>query len=136
MTNQPSNEVHDFPRAIGRPATGALLFAGYSRFEQLTQVTEADLIKLHGMGPKALGILKQTLEAKGLSFATNEFSNLAAPAQRALADAGYTRLEQLTQITEAELKPLHGIGPNALKQLRAALEAKGWSFAPENYVAG
>jgi DNA repair protein RadC len=60
-----------------------------------------------------------------------DFSKLAAPAQRALAGAGYSRLEQLTQVKESELKNLHGIGPNALKQLREALEAKGWSFALE-----
>ncbi|HNB51123.1 MAG TPA: hypothetical protein PK530_04240 [Anaerolineales bacterium] len=62
----------------------------------------------------------------------NDFPKLAQPAQRALAAAGYTHLEQLTHIRESELKQLHGIGPNALKQLRAALEAKGWAFAPEN----
>ncbi|MBZ0284313.1 MAG: DNA-binding protein [Anaerolineae bacterium] len=56
---------------------------------------------------------------------------LAKPAQRALAQAGYSRLEQLTQVTEAEIKQLHGIGPNALDQLRRALTAKGLSFADE-----
>ena len=65
------------------------------------------------------------------SLQNTDFPKLAQPAQRALAGAGYSRLEQLTQITETDLKKLHGIGPNALKQLRAALEAKGWSFAPE-----
>ncbi len=56
---------------------------------------------------------------------------LAKPAQRALAAAGIQRLEQLTKISESELKQLHGIGPNALKQLRRALRAKGLSFANE-----
>jgi hypothetical protein len=56
---------------------------------------------------------------------------LAQPARRALAAANLTRLEDLTRITEAELKKLHGIGPNALKQLRQALEAQGLSFAGE-----
>ena len=54
---------------------------------------------------------------------------LAAPAQRALAAAGYSRLEQLTRVSEADLKKLHGIGPNALDQLRRALAAKGLAFA-------
>ena len=54
---------------------------------------------------------------------------LAKPAQRALAEAGYKRLEQLTQVSEAEIKQLHGMGPKALDQLRRALEAKGLSFA-------
>lgn len=56
-----------FPR-IGSPATRALEAAGYTRLEQLTRVTEADLARLHGMGPKALGILREALEAQGLSF--------------------------------------------------------------------
>ena len=58
-------------------------------------------------------------------------SGLAAPARRALVGAGYLRLEQLTRLSEAELKQLHGVGPNALKQLRHALEARGLSFADE-----
>jgi len=132
MTTQTPNQVSDFPPSIGRPATGALNTAGYFRLEQLTQVSEAELKKLHGMGPKALSLLRQALERQGLSFLANSFSELAQPAQRALAGAGYTQLEQLTQISEAELGKLHGIGPNALKQLRSALEARGLSFASEN----
>ena len=56
---------------------------------------------------------------------------LAAPARRALAGAGIRRLEHLTEISEAEVKELHGIGPNAIRQLRHALDAKGLSFAGE-----
>jgi len=56
-------------------------------------------------------------------------SELAQPAQRALAAAGIQRLEQLTKLSEDEVKQLHGIGPNALIQLRRALGAKGLSFA-------
>ncbi len=54
---------------------------------------------------------------------------LAAPARRALTQAGYLRLEQLTRVSEVELKQLHGIGPNTIKQLRSALSARGLSFA-------
>ncbi len=54
---------------------------------------------------------------------------LSAPARRALVGAGYVRLEQLTRLSEAELKQLHGVGPNAINLLRRALEAKGLSFA-------
>lgn len=58
-------------------------------------------------------------------------TGLAAPARRALVGAGYLRLEQLTTVSEAQIKRLHGIGPNALKQLRHALDARGLSFADE-----
>jgi hypothetical protein len=53
---------------------------------------------------------------------------LAAPAQRALSSAGITQLEQLTQLTEAELLQLHGMGNNAVNTLREALSARGLSF--------
>ena len=60
----------DFPQTIGNPARQALEVAGYSRLKQLTKVSEAELGRLHGMGPKALGILREALHAKGLSFAS------------------------------------------------------------------
>jgi hypothetical protein len=53
---------------------------------------------------------------------------LAAPAQRALAGAGYTRLEQLTRVSEEELKKLHGMGPKAIGQLRQAMAEAGLHF--------
>ncbi len=59
----------DFPQNIGNPARQALENAGYFKLRQLTEVTEADLRKLHGMGPKALRILQEALGAKGMSFA-------------------------------------------------------------------
>lgn len=56
-------------------------------------------------------------------------TELAQPARRALVAAGYVRLEQLANASEAELRQLHGIGPKALDQLRRALRAKGLSWA-------
>jgi hypothetical protein len=54
---------------------------------------------------------------------------LSRPAQRALTNAGYRRLEQLTRVSQAEVEGLHGVGPKALAQLRRALVANGLSFA-------
>ena len=56
-------------------------------------------------------------------------AKLSQPAQRALAGAGIKNLKQLTKFSEAEIKKLHGIGPNAIYQLQAALAAKELSFA-------
>lgn len=56
---------------------------------------------------------------------------LAAPARRALAAAGITQLSDLTRHTEADVGRLHGIGPNALRTLREALEARGLDFSNE-----
>lgn len=57
-----------FPRNIGAPATRALLGAGYTELRQLAGVPAADLKRLHGMGPMALGRLQEALEAQGLSL--------------------------------------------------------------------
>ncbi|WP_020666463.1 GyrI-like domain-containing protein [Amycolatopsis nigrescens] len=67
-----STKDHDFPPGLGGPATGALLAAGYVRLQQLTEVTEAELGRLHGMGPKGLRILRETLAVTGRSFAGTE----------------------------------------------------------------
>jgi DNA-directed RNA polymerase alpha subunit len=63
-------------------------------------------------------------------------SGLAAPARRALIGAGYVHLQQLTRISEAELKKLHGMGPKAINLLRSALNDKGLSFADEKSSKG
>jgi hypothetical protein len=56
------------PAAIGRPATGALAEAGYTRLDQLSGVPERNLAGLHGVGPKALRILREALAEHGLSL--------------------------------------------------------------------
>ncbi len=59
---------HDLPN-IGKPATRALTNAGYMKLAQFTQVMESEILKLHGVGPKAVRILNEALKEKGLSFA-------------------------------------------------------------------
>jgi len=68
------------------------------------------------------------LDGKSKKKHESDFPRLAAPAQRALAGAGITSLKQLTRWSEADLKQLHGMGPNALGKLRQALADKGLSF--------
>ncbi|MEV1199389.1 helix-hairpin-helix domain-containing protein [Microbispora rosea] len=57
----------DLPK-ISAPATRALANAGYTDLENLAQATEAELLALHGMGPKAMSVLRRVLEEHGLSF--------------------------------------------------------------------
>ncbi len=59
----------------------------------------------------------------------SDLPKLAAPAQRALSGAGIRSLAQLAKFSEAEVKALHGIGPNALNLLRNALREQGLAFA-------
>lgn len=67
MTDQDSDRI---PTEIGRPALRALEQAGIQRLSQLTEITEAELLRLHGVGPSAIRRLKEALAAKKLSFAT------------------------------------------------------------------
>jgi hypothetical protein len=56
------------PSKLGAPARRALIGAGYTRLEQLTKVRESEILKLHGMGPKAIRVLRSALNERGLSF--------------------------------------------------------------------
>ncbi|MEW2353563.1 hypothetical protein [Spirillospora sp. NPDC029432] len=60
--------VGDLPRAIGRPATRALAAAGITTLAQVAELTEAELRAMHGVGPKAVGVLGEALAAGGRSF--------------------------------------------------------------------
>jgi hypothetical protein len=50
---------------------------------------------------------------------------IGAPATRALALAGYARLDQLDGVPRASLAALHGVGPKALRILDEALVEHG-----------
>ncbi|MEY7852213.1 GyrI-like domain-containing protein [Natrarchaeobius sp. A-rgal3] len=54
---------------------------------------------------------------------------VSAPTRRALAGAGYSRLEQLDGADPAEIEALHGIGPSVLETLRESLESAGFNFS-------
>jgi hypothetical protein len=57
-----------WPKGVAKPAQRALVAAGYARVDQLANAREADLAMLHGMGPKALDILRDALRQSGKSF--------------------------------------------------------------------
>lgn len=62
-------ETNDnWPTGLGKPAERALAAAGYRQLEQFAQVSEEDLLKLHGVGPKAIRILQHALAEEGLTF--------------------------------------------------------------------
>jgi hypothetical protein len=56
------------PTTIGAPATRALTAAGYTELGQLAGVPAAELGKLHGVGPKALRLLQEALQRRGMSL--------------------------------------------------------------------
>lgn len=60
----------DVPANIGTPAKRALAGAGYTSMSELSKMSEAEVLKLHGMGPKAIGIIRVAMADKGMTFAT------------------------------------------------------------------
>lgn len=57
-----------FPAGVGGPALRALQVAGVRSMADLESRTEAEILALHGMGLKALGILRDALAASGRQF--------------------------------------------------------------------
>jgi hypothetical protein len=64
----PSDDTSDLPRAIGAPATRALLAAGSTSLASLDGVSRAALERVHGVGPKALWIIDEELARRGTSL--------------------------------------------------------------------
>ena len=52
----------------GKPAAAALAAAGITTLEELSEWRRADVLALHGMGPKALGMLDAALAEAGLGW--------------------------------------------------------------------
>lgn len=59
----------DLPVKIANPARGALAYAGITCLDDLNGLDRKAVARLHGMGPKALGILEEAMSERGLRFA-------------------------------------------------------------------
>lgn len=63
--------VSELTPKIGKVATRQLAAHGFTTYEQLTKVTEKELLDIHGVGPRATRILSEELAAQGKSFAVS-----------------------------------------------------------------
>ena len=68
IVESPTQPGSDLPASIGKAATRALATAGLTTLDQVATRTRADLLALHGVGPKAVRILADTLAEKGMSL--------------------------------------------------------------------
>jgi hypothetical protein len=68
MTQNKHTKESDLPAGLAKPAKRALEGAGYIRLEQFTKLSEAEVLQLHGMGPKAMKLIREALAEKGLGF--------------------------------------------------------------------
>jgi uncharacterized protein YdhG (YjbR/CyaY superfamily) len=130
MKKTMKQEMSDFPK-IGAPATRALAAAGYAKLEQLTKVTEAELGQLHGMGPKAVRILRETLKEKGLSFKSGKAGD--APKKKKGSPVSRTDkvdefLENLSHPLKAEVEAVRSIIKGVNKDINEEIKWKAPSF--------
>jgi hypothetical protein len=58
----------EFPKGIGEPARQALAIRQLTSLAHLTSVTESELLGMHGIGPKAVRILRDAMSLRGLAF--------------------------------------------------------------------
>ena len=119
----------DFPK-IGAPATRALEAAGYTSLKQLTKVTEAELAQLHGMGPRAIGILREALKAEGLSFKQGQgekpLKKKGSPVSR--TDKVDEFLRELNHPLTAEIEAVRSIIKGVNKDIAEEIKWKAPSF--------
>lgn len=65
----------NFMDSLAAPARRALESIGVSNLEQLSQFTETEILKLHGMGKHAIAQLKNALKQASLKFKQIQFFN-------------------------------------------------------------
>jgi len=94
----------------------------------LTKVTEAELTNLHGMGPKALRILREALEEKGMSFAEVSKLRFRKDSKMSFVDAF---MKELDHPLKAEVETIRGIIKGVNKDITEEIKWKAPSFSYE-----
>lgn len=63
-----------FLTKLSSPARRALEAQGVTTLTELAKYSEQEILKLHGMGPRSIPILKQALMDEGMSFKDTQAS--------------------------------------------------------------
>lgn len=58
----------EFLQTLSKPARGALEFEIIDSFEKLANLTEKQVLAIHGIGPKSLPTMRAALEKENLQF--------------------------------------------------------------------
>lgn len=61
-------EGTELPRSIGNVARRELAVHHVTRFAHLTEWTEREVLAIHGVGPRAVRIVRAALQEQGLDF--------------------------------------------------------------------
>lgn len=63
------NDDSELPASMGNVARRALALHGFMRLDQFDGTSERQLLAIHGVGPKAIRILREHLELQSRSLA-------------------------------------------------------------------
>lgn len=58
-----NDQAHELPKEIGKPAMNALLAANINTLKQITELSDEELLAMHGVGPKAVRILREIIQS-------------------------------------------------------------------------
>ncbi|WP_240545879.1 hypothetical protein [Paenibacillus artemisiicola] len=58
----------DLPAGLSKPAQRALANAGLTGLAQVAKLSAGEFQALHGIGPKAVGLIREAMAVKGLRF--------------------------------------------------------------------
>lgn len=60
-----ASEKTGWPKGMGAPARNALEALGVKNLDEVIRFSEKDLLAIHGIGPKAVGVIKAALHEQG-----------------------------------------------------------------------
>lgn len=60
--------VGDLPDAIGKTAARELAHHGITSLDRVAEHSKKELLAIHGVGPKAIAILGDELDSRGLDY--------------------------------------------------------------------
>lgn len=136
--NDSAEQGSDLPAALAAPARRALASAGYTSLAQLSTAGEAELLELHGMGPKALGQIREALAAQGLAFASGGPSAAGSGvslAQATTRDDVVAFLARLEHPRKAEIEVVRTIILSADPRIHESIKWNAPSFALADHFA-
>ena len=121
--------MNELPK-IAAPAQRALASAGITDLKQLSKFTEVEVAQLHGMGPNALGKLREALKVEGLSFKQGEpdkpIKKKGSPVSR--TDKVDAFLRELNHPLTAEVEAVRSIIKGVNKDINEEVKWKAPSF--------
>ena len=71
MSTPDLRPVGDLPNQIGKTAARELFLNGITSLREVSAHSEKELLAIHGVGPRAIRILRESLAGKGLEFKGN-----------------------------------------------------------------